>query len=200
MIGQSFSIVLASNLHPSQNMKTIHLVILSLCLLPVLAKADAVNENRILRKAGGESKGTVTLRVTTTPYSMGVPDAPNPPFVSTRTGDVKIPTGDGNAKSVVDHESKPGPLNDTTAKGKVKKAAVSRNGKVIKYSGIGSAEPVFDSNGNFNGSGKATSKIRGAKVISTATFRGSRTLRDEMTDQVTEVTNVSAAAKGKSKF
>lgn len=48
-------------------MKTIYLAILGSCLLPALAKADAVNENRILRKAGGESKGTINLRITTIP-------------------------------------------------------------------------------------------------------------------------------------
>jgi hypothetical protein len=180
-------------------MKTIYLAILGTCLLPFLAKADAVNENRILRKAGGESKGEINLRITTVPYDMGVPDAPT---VSneTRTGDVKIPTGEGNAKSVVDHQSTPGPTNDTTTEGKVKKAVVSRTGAVIKYSGNGTAEPVFDSDGKFNGSGKATSKVRGGNVISTSTFRGSRTVLDGMSGEVTEVITVEGDGKGKSKF
>lgn len=190
---------MAFNLHLPQTMKTIHLAILSSCLLPVLVKADAVNEGRILRKAGGESKGQINLRVTTIPYTMGVPDAP---VVTneTRTGDVKIPTGEGKAKSVVDHESEPGGLYDTTTQGKVKKAVVSRTGTVIKYAGNGTAEPVFDSDGGFVGTGKATSKIRGGNVISTSTFRGGRTVRDDMTDEVTEVTTVEGDGKGKSRF
>lgn len=129
---------------------------------------------------------------------MGVPDAPIP-STETRTGDVKIPTGEGKAASVVDHESAPGPTYDTTTEGKVKKADVSRNGKVIKYAGNGTAEPVFDSNGDFNGSGKATSKIRGGNVISTTTFRGSRTVLDGMS-VVTEVITVDGDGTGKSKF
>jgi hypothetical protein len=197
-LGQSFPIDMATNLHPHSNMKTFYLGILGLCLLSSMARADAVNENRILRKAGGESKGSINLRITTIPYSMGMPDAP---VVSntTRTGDVKIPTGEGNASSVVDHESAPGPLNDTTTAGKVKKAVVSRNGSVIKYSGNGNAEPVFDSNGNYTGSAKATSKVRGGNVISTSTFRGSRTVVDGMS-VVTEVITVEGDGKGKSKF
>lgn len=179
-------------------MKTFYLAILGLCLLPAMAKADAVNEKRILRKAGGESKGSINLRITTIPYTMGMPDAPVV-STTTRTGDVKIPTGEGNASSVVDHESDPGPLNDTTAEGKVKKAVVSRNGTVINYSGTGTAEPVFDSNGDYTGSVKATSKIRGGNVTSTSTFRGSRTLVDGMS-VVTEVITVDGDGKGKSKF
>jgi len=179
-------------------MKTIVLSLLAVCVMPTVVKADAVNENRILRKAGGESKGQINLRITTIPYTMGMPDAPVL-STETRTGDVKIPTGEGKATSLVDHESTPGPLNDTTAEGKVKKAVVSRTGTVIKYTGNGTAEPVFDSNGDFLGSIKAVSKIRGANVVSTSTFRGSRIVRDGMS-VVTEVKTVEGDGKGKSRF
>lgn len=171
-----------------------------LCLLsPALAKSDAVNEKRILRKAGGESKGTITLKITVTPYTGGIPDEPMT-STETRSGDVKIPAKEGAAKTIVDHESAPGPTLDSTTAGKVKKADVARNGKSIKYSGNGTAQPLFDSNGNFGGSAKGVSKIRGSKVVTSGTMKGSRTLRDSMTTLVTEVTTVTGTGKGTGKF
>lgn len=163
-------------------------------------KADAVNENRILRKAGGESKGFIKLDVTTTTYSMGVPDMTTTEPTQKRTGDAKIPTGEGKARSVIDHLSQPGPDNDTITQGKVKKADVSRSGKVIKYAGVGTGQPVFDNNGDYNGSGKGTSKIRGSKVFTSGSFKGKRILRDLMTTEILEVTNVKGSAQGKSNF
>jgi hypothetical protein len=174
------------------------LVVLGL-LSPALTKADAVNENRILRKAGGESKGSITLKVTVTPYTGGIPDAPST-STETRTGDVQIPTKEGKGKSLVDHESSPGSTLDSTTKGKVKKADVARNGKSIKYAGAGAAEALFDSDGDYNGSAKGVAKIRGSKVVTTGSFKGGRTVRDGMTTEVTEVTTVTGTGKGTGKF
>lgn len=180
-------------------MKPIQLLIALSLLSPVLAKADAVNENRVLRKAGGESKGSITLKITVTPYTGGVPDAPST-STETRTGDVQIPTKEGKGKSLVDHQSSPGPTLDSTAEGKVKKADVARNGKSIKYAGVGTTESLFDNDGDYNGSAKGVSKIRGAKVVTTGTMSGSRTVRDSMTSVITEVTTVSGTGKGTGKF
>ena len=164
------------------------------------AKADALNEKRILRKAGGESKGTINLDVTTTPYSMGVPGMSTTQPTQKRSGDAMIPTKEGKAKSLIVHLGQPGPTNDTVSRGRVKKADVSRSGKVIKYAGVGTGQPVFDNDGDYYGSGKGTSKIRGSKVITTGTFKGKRTLRDMMTTEILEVKTVKGTAEGKSKF
>lgn len=163
------------------------------------SRADAVNENRILRKAGGESKGFIKLDVTSTPYNMGTPGMPTTQPTQKRTGDAKIPTREGKAKSVVDHLSQPGTTFDTVSKGKVKKADVSRSGKVIKYAGTGTGQPVFDDDGDYNGSGKGTSRIRGSKVVTSGTFKGKRILRDLMSE-IVEVTTVNGSAEGKGNF
>ena len=184
---------------PSAIMKSIRILVALFLLPPALAKADAVNENRILRKAGGESKGSITLTISVIQYLGGVPSLPST-TTETRTGDVHIPTKEGKAKSIADHLSAPGPTLDSTTEGKVKKADVARNGKSIKYSGNGTAGAVLDSDGDYTGSAKGVSKIRGSKVVSTCTMKGSRTVIDEITLDVDSVTTVSGTGKGTGKF
>lgn len=157
----------------------------------VSVKADAVNEKRVLRKAGGPVDGTLTNVIVKLydPEGMFVSESNE----GNRTGSVKIPKSTGKTTSTVEHGGPEEGL-DGTAAGRVKKAKVTRGGKKIVYKGNGSAEPVLDEDGLFSGSGSAVSTIKGSKVKSTAKLQGARTL---MTGEVEVVT---AVAKGKGKF
>ncbi len=55
----------------------------------------------------------------------------------------------------------------------MKRADVLRLGKLILYAGTGSNQ-YFDDLGTFAGGGTARSNIRGSKVISSGSVRGSR--------------------------
>lgn len=156
----------------------------------VSVKADAVNEKRILRKAGGPADGTLSNVIVKLydPQGNFVMES----NLGTRTGSVKIPNSTGKAKSMVEHGGPEDGL-DGTAAGKLKKAKVTRGGKKIVYKANGTAEPVLDDEGLFSGSGSAVSTIKGSKVKSAAKLRGARTLMDGGSEVVTAV----ATATGK---
>jgi hypothetical protein len=137
-----------------------------LLLAPCPAKADAVNEDRVLRKAGGIAEGKMTnvkVRINGGPLQ----DSFN------RTGKVRIPTDEGPERSVVIHGPVPDADFNTLTQGNVKRADVLRLGKLILYSGVGTNQ-YFDGFGTFAGGGVARSTVRGPKVISSGSVRGAR--------------------------
>ena len=156
--------------------------------------ADALNENRILRKAGGPTDGTLThVLVTSTHPGF----APVTQASFDRTGSAKIPKSEGKAKSLVEHEGlASSPLN-TVTQGKVKQADVKQNGRKIKYEAVGSAVSLnyYGDGPAFTGKSKATSTIRGKKVFTIAKLLGSRLLSDGETTQV-----ATAVASGTGKY
>lgn len=166
--------------------------------------ADALNEKRILNKAGGESDGKIKNVVVSTSYINGDGSASNPIVESSfdREGSVKIPKKDGDAKAVVEHG---GPESgfDGTADGDVKKAKVKRNGKTIVYKGVGELEPVaLETNAApladdtmLDGVAKATSKIRNTKVVTTSKLVGRRPIYEGSAYQ-----EVTGDARGIGKF
>lgn len=157
------------------------------------AHADAVNENRVLRKAGGVSKGVLKNIEVTNIYATG---GSNSFKTFNRSGSVKIPKSDGKAKSKVKH-SGPGTGLNTKTDGKVKKADVKRNGKAIKYVGKGESEPLpFEyPNHPFMGTARATGKVRGKSVVTTAKLKGKRNIDDLSLKQ-----KVTGTARGKGHY
>lgn len=156
---------------------------LFLLMTPCLVKADAVNEDRVLRKAGGIADGkmkNVKFRVNGGPEQSSF----------NRTGKVRIPTSEGPEKSVVIH----GPVADadfnTLTQGNVKRADVLRLGKLILYSGIGTNQ-YFDDLGAFKGGGTARSNVRGSKVVASGSVRGTRT--NTSTDDLESATSDGSA-------
>src|SRR5690349_17920597 len=92
------------------------------------ARADAVNEDRVLRKAGGIADG----KMTNVKFSVNG-GALLPSF--DRTGKARIPVDDGPEKTTVIHGPVPDPNFNTLTQGKVTKADVQRLGKLVAYAG-----------------------------------------------------------------
>jgi hypothetical protein len=166
--------------------------LLSLCILAGTSAiavssshADALNEKRILNKAGGESDGKIKNVIVATSYVNGDGTVSDPIFESSfdREGSVKIPKKDGDTKTVVEHGG-PEKGFDGIADGDVKKAKVKRNGKTIVYKAVGKLEPVALETAAapepdptmLDGVAKATSKIRNTKVVTTGGSFGTRAI------------------------
>ncbi len=129
-------------------------------------RADALNEDRILRKAGGIAEG----KMTNVRFSVNGGPIQNS---FDRTGKVRIPVDEGPEQTKLIHGPSPDPEFNTLTKGRVTKADVLRLGKLVSYAGTGFND-YFDDHRNFRGGGRAHSAIRGSKVISSGDGGGSR--------------------------
>lgn len=155
--------------------------------------ADALNEKKILRKAGGKTTGEVTDIQVTNTDQFGMTTT----FTTfDRSGAVKMPKAEGDGKSKIKHDG-PEREYDTMTDGDVKKADVSRNGKKIKYVGKGEigALPFEHPNHPFEGTGRATGKVRGKNVVTKGTVKGKRDIDDISVSQ-----KVNADVKGEGKY
>ena len=154
-------------------------------------QADSVNEKRVLKKAGGNTEGMLTNIVITTVYADMSPTTTVTSF--DRTGEVKIPKKKGSTATTVVHGGEERDL-DSNASGSVKKPKVKKNGKKIVYKASGQTTPIFDSDTNFSGGGKAVSKVKGKKVKTTGSVSGSRVKMNG------DVESVTANVEGQGKF
>lgn len=183
-------------------------------------QADSLNETKILRKAGGRVEGTLKQIFVTKFHPGGLVETVQ---AFDRSGTAKIPTSEGKAKSTIKPTESstdtfggfstvkfgrpfraefgaPAQSLDTKTQGTVKKADVKRDGKTIKYKAKGQAEilqtvDTIDFSDPLRGNLKATSKIRGKNVVTSANLTGSRASDDGLVGQ-----KVTAVAKGKGKY
>lgn len=143
--------------------------------------ADSVNDNRIIRKAGGVSEGELKNVEILFIYLSGFTESYQG---YNHSGKVKIPKSEGDAKTKV-KSTEPGEKGtNNIADGEVKKADVKRNGKLINYAGKGEIENDEFPDQPLMGTGKATGKVRGSKVVTSGDLKGNRNLGDEVTQKV----------------
>jgi len=164
-----------------KTMKLEHTMILSsiafaaaLLVTPVTETvwAGALNEKRILRKAGGPSQGTIDFVATVTPAGDPTNPVTLPPQV--RTGSLVIPRRKGRVRARTIHGPDPNPSLDTVTSGRLGTAKVSRNGKRIRYVAPKAENSYFDGDGAFKGRTNAVTKIQGKRTVTTARFQGQR--------------------------
>lgn len=142
---------------------------------PSPSRADAINKARILRKAGGISGGGLK-NVKFSEDGGPLQDSFN------RIGKARIPTSKGPERTTVLHGPVPDPNFNTLTQGRVTRASVLRQGKLISYAGVGTND-YFDGFGLFSGNGTAQSRIRGTKAFTSGKVRGTRTNTNTTKDE-----------------